>query len=360
MFDKGKYNKFVFFSAGPIGDHVLLIDVANYFFESTGIPSVLLMKHPNAFLHELSAPYVNHITHLDFVGIKGVLKMVELSILSLFQKNCYVLVFPVPLPLYLRVFVTYIRFFTRSRIVGFSIDGTKSFPKGKGYEYYLGKNNTIPLLAEMYYKSANRMLSFLGYKEVIRLPKLEYLYSENIFARFDIEKNNYIVMHVKASHALRSLPVDRWNNIIANVVKVFPDVKIIFTGSKQDIPFIMDCIKGESEKCSIIAAGKTNTQELLTLYANARLNVTVQTGNGLIINLLHVPTVVVNIKGTAMFYYDFNEQATILYSKENCRCNPFETECNMVKYKGEEYMSCLFNISDKEVVDAIVNKYKKN
>ena len=92
------------------------------------------------------------------------------------------------------------------------------------------------------------------------------------------------------------------------------------------------------------------------MYAHARVAVTVQTGNGLIINMLHVPAVVVNIKGTAMFYYHFNENATILFSKKECVCNPFETSCTMIPYKGKEYMACLFNISDRDIVDAIVDK----
>lgn len=352
-----KYDNFIFFSAGPVGDHVLLIDFANYLFEQTKTPSLLILKHPNPFLKELSLPYHSHISHLDYVSFRGVARMAVLALKSLLQKNCYILVFPVPPPTYLILFSLYIRFCTRSRIVGFNLEGTKSFAIGKGYKRFLGESNTIPLLPEMYYKSVNRMLTFLGFKESERLPKLDYLLQEDVFERFSLEKQKYLVMHIKASHPLRSLPPSRWNFIIKEVIKKAPNAQLVFTGAKGDIPFIKEALSGVPEERYSIVAGETTTQQLLTLYAHAKVNVTVQTGNGLIINLLHVPTVVVNIKGTAMFYYDFNKQATILYSEKDCRCNPFETECNMVSYEGEKYMACLFNIKDEAVIEAVLAKY---
>ena len=355
-----RYNNFIFFSAGPVGDHAVQIDFANRFFEATGTPSLLIMKHPNGFLKDLSIPYIDHIKHLDFVGYKGFLRMINLTFLSIFQKNCYVLIFPIPAPFYLKLFTYFIHFFTRSRIVGFNLEGSKNFPVGKGYISFLGKNNVIPLLPEMFYKSANKMLVFLGYKEVSETPKIDYVFQDNIFKKFNILKYEYIAFHVSPSHHFRSLPSDRWNKIIKSVINNFPETKIVFTGTKNDIPFIKECIIGISDINIRIAAGETNAQELLTLYANAKVNIVVQTGNALLIAMLHAPSVVVNIKGTAMFYYGFNEKAKILFSEKDCICDPFETNCNMISYKGKEYMACLFNISDDEIIDAIIKKYKNN
>jgi ADP-heptose:LPS heptosyltransferase len=359
MFYMGKkYHSFVFFSAGPVGDHVLQIDFANYLYESSRTPSVLVLKHPNPFLRDLALPYRDHIQDVNFVGTRGVLRMLLLTLESVFRRNCFLLIFPIKPPRYLVLFSYFIRFCTRSRIVGFNLEGTKSFPEGEGYASFLGKENTIPLLPEMYYKSVERMISFLGLPPINRLPKLGYIESPGVFKKLRIPDQGYIVMHIKASHPLRSFPPERWNTIIKDIHTALPNTKIIFTGGSGDVSFIQEAVIGIPEANVVIAAGKTNTQELLTLYAHAKVNVTVQTGNGLIINLLHVPTVVVNIKGTAMFYYDFNEKATILYSTKDCTCNPFETECTMVPYKGEEYMACLFNISEEEVVRAVIEKVK--
>jgi ADP-heptose:LPS heptosyltransferase len=97
------------------------------------------------------------------------------------------------------------------------LEGTKSFAPGKGYKRFLGEKNVLPLQEEMYYMSINRMLEFLGYKKSKRKPKLDYIESPDVFDRFDLEQENYLVMHVKASHALRSLPPERWNGIIKKV-----------------------------------------------------------------------------------------------------------------------------------------------
>lgn len=352
-----KYSNFVFFSPGPVGDHLVTVDFANHFFEATGIPSTILVKHPNQFLRDMSLPYDDHITYVGFKGWRGLLEIATLTVKSIFQKNCYVMIFPIPLPLYLLVFCKFIRYCTRSRVVGFNHEGTKFFPIGSGYATTLGRDNCVPLRAEPFYKSANEMLELLGYKEINRVPHLDYICQENIFTRFGIEKGKYMVMHVIPSYKFRSLPEDRWNHIIGELIKKLPNIKIVFTGSKADMTFINKCIDGLPVESIVIAAGKTDAQELLTLYANAKVNTTVQTGNGLIVNMLHVPTVVVNIKGTAMFYYDFNEQAKILYSEKDCICDPFRTSCNFIQYKGGEYMACIFNIPDEEIIEAILIKY---
>lgn len=351
-----KYNKFIFFSAGPVGDHVLLIDIANHFYKATGIKSLLVLKHPNPFLNDLYLPYKKNVEQFSFVGRKGILGMALLSFQSIWQKNVFVLFFPIPLPKYLKVFIFFVRFFTRSRVVGMNLDGSKSFPVGRGYAHYLGKKNTITMLAESFTVSANRFLELLGYKGIHWIPKLDYLPQPKIFDKFAVKKGEYIVMHIVASHNFRSLPEDRWNKIIRETLLLENSIKIIFSGANSDKDFLEKCVMGLDKNRYKLALG-LKSQELLTLYANASMAVTVQTGNGLIVNMLHIPTVVVNIKGTTMFDYSFNKKATILYSEKGCACNPFETECNMVPYKGQEYMACLFNIPDEEIIKAIADKY---
>lgn len=347
------YDQFIFLSAGPVGDHLVQIDMANQFYESTGIRSLIVMKHPNSFLSELSLPYEN-IDLLPFAGVPGKLRTVSLVIKSIWKKNCYVFLFPIPLPSYLKVFVYFIRFFTRSRCVGFNLEGTKSFPIGKGYTSVFGTANTIPMQAEMFYVSGDRLLGFLGFRKTNRIPKLAYVPQEEILMRLSILPQRYIAMHITPSHILRTLPADRWSNIIRGILLAVPDIPLVFTGVQSDMSFIEEALAYVDRSRIIFAVGKTNAQELLTIYANAKVCVTVQTGNGLMINMLHVPTVVVDIKGTAMFYYDFNEKAIILFSEKDCICNPFETQCNMVPYKGHEYMACVFNIEDQKIIDSII------
>lgn len=354
-----KYSQFIFFSPGPVGDHLVTVDFANHFFEGTGISSTILVKHPMKFLRDLSIPYDDHITYLGFTKIKGIVKIALLACKSIFVRNCYVLIFPVPLPKYLLFFCYFIRFFTRSRVVAFNHEGTKFFPVGKGYASQIGANNCIPLEAEMFYQSANKMLRFLGYKEINRTPYLKHVETPSVYSKLAIEKGKYIAMHIVPSYKFRSLPQDRWKGIIRELLTKLPNVKIVLTGSRKDDTYIKSCIEGLPMNNIVIAAGSNelHAQELLTLYAHAKVNVTVQTGNGLIINMLHVPTVVVNIKGTAMFYYDFNEKAKILFSKKDCICDPFRTSCNFVQYKGGEYMACIFNLIDEEIIEEILFKY---
>jgi ADP-heptose:LPS heptosyltransferase len=354
------YSEFVFFSAGPVGDHALIIDYANRFFESSGIPSRILMKHPNPFLRDMAKPYYNHISYVGFVGLKGKLETLLFALTSIWIKRCYVLVLPIPPPAYLKVFAYFIRFFTRSRIValdslcGFSIPGGP-FSSAQ----FVGHGNYIPARVdtELYYEEANRMLSFLGYAPISRMPELAYMDMPSILENDAIKGKDYIVMHICASGFDRSLPADRWHHITRTLMEKLPDTHFLFTGSGKDIDFIHEAILGlPTERIQIVVG--VSMQELLTLYAHAKVNVTVHTGNAHLINMLHVPTVTVNFKGVHMFRFTYNERGTELYSSRGCTCHPLERKCSMVEYKGREYMSCLFNIQDEDIINAVAAKYR--
>lgn len=355
-----KYEKFIFFSAGPVGDHIILIDFANRFFASSGITSTIIMKHPNQFLADFSIPYQDHIDYIYFSGLSGFFQMASLAVKSIFFKYCYINVLPIPAPRYYKAFAFFISFFTRSRFVGFNLEGSRNFPKGKGSSSFLGKENYLETQTDknIFYEEADRMLKFLGFKELNTLPYLEYVNHSEVLLNNNLEENNYLVFHLCSSHPDRSLPVDRWNKIILELRKRLKGVTFVFTGAKNDEKFILESIKDISGN-NLLLCGALNTQELLTLHAKAKLNVTVHTGNAHFINMLHVPTVNLNIKGIYFFKFYYNEKSVELVAGEGCTCDPYERECSMVNYKGVEYMSCLFNIKDEDVIKAVIQKYNE-
>lgn len=349
------YDRFIFLSAGPIGDHMVLLDVAEQFRVATGAPSTIIVKHPNRFIDELALGYRGRIELVPFPTVTGRLRLAGLVLSSVVRKNCFVLMFPIPAPRYLKLFAWFVRFLTWSRVIGVTIDDTRSFPLGTGYKSWLGESNTVQLQAEGFSETANKMLELLGYARIPWTPTLPIVDAPEVLSCLGVQAREYVVFHVSSSGFFRSLPADRWNNVIRGVLERTA-LPVVFSGSKGDREFIESCLGTIPRDRIIVAAGETGTQELLTLYKEAKVCVTVQTGNGLIINMLHVPTVIVNIKGTAMFDYSFNKLATNLYSTQDCTCNPFETECTLLPYKGKFYMACLFNIQDAEIIDAIVRK----
>jgi ADP-heptose:LPS heptosyltransferase len=358
---RNNFKKFIFFSAGPVGDHVILIDFANRFFVSTGIPSTIIMKHPNQFLADFNIPYQNHISYIYFKGTSGILQMAILTFESIFTRNCFVNVLPIPAPRYYKLFAYFIRFFTRSRFVGFNLESSRNFPKGNGSSSFLGKENYIDAQIDknLFYQEANRMLKFLGFKEIDTLPIIEYINHSEVLTRNNLKENNYLVFHLCSSHPDRSLPTDRWNKIIKEIRNKLPNVKFIFTGAKVDEDFIKEALNSISGE-NILLCGVLKTQELLTLHAKAKLNVTVHTGNMHFINMLHVPTININIKGIYFFKPYYNEKQIELVSKEGCTCDPYERQCSMVNHKRVEYMACLFSIKDEDIIDVVVTKYYKN
>ena len=353
------YKEFVFFSAGPVGDHVILIDFANRFFESSGIPSRIIMKHPNPFLRDFALPYYDHISYIEWKGWSGKWEMLKLALSSIFMPRIYVNVLPIIVPRYYKLFALFIRFCTRSRFVGYNLEGSRNFPLGKGSSYFLGKDNYIKadIDKNLFWQEANRMLTFLGYKEIMRPPRIDCIDDETLLSGFDLKKHGYIALHLAASHIDRSFPEDKWNRIVRVLREKLPDAPLVFTGSAGDRAFIERCLEGIPEENIILACGKATTQQLLTLHKYAKVNLTVHTGNAHFINMLHVPTVTINIKGVYFFHFYYNENGVELVSEKDCTCDPYERECTLIPYKGNEYMACLFNIPEEEVTDAVVSMY---
>jgi ADP-heptose:LPS heptosyltransferase len=353
-----KYSRFVFFSAGPVGDHVILIAIANQFFASTGIPSIIVMKHNNPFLSDFALPYKDHISYVPFTGHHGKLSTVMLALKSIFLRYCYVNVLPIPAPTYYKMFAYYIRFCTRSRFVGFNLEGSRNFPTRQGSSSFLGESNYIKaeIDTKLFYEEANRMLAFLGYDAVTDMPRLEYIDHPEVLSQHGLKAGEYLVIHMQASHPDRSFPTDRWNHILKEIRSRLPEVTLVLTGSQADEVLVLAAAEGVTGTV-LSMCGKVATQELLTLHAHAKLNVTVHTGSMHFINLLHVPTVTINIKGIYFFKPYYNEQGTELVSTKGCMCDQYERECNMITHHGVKYMACLFHISDEEVVRTIASRY---
>jgi ADP-heptose:LPS heptosyltransferase len=353
------YREFVFLSAGPVGDHALIIDDANRFFESTRIPSTIIMKHPNPFLRDMAIPYYDHISYIGFVGWKGKLTTFLFALTSIWKKRCYVLVLPIPPPRYLKAFAYYIRFLTRSRIIALDSPCGYNLPGGPfSSAQFVGKKNYIPanVDTELYYEEANRLLVLLGYKPVARKPFLHHVDTPSVLQVNGLVRNEYLVIHMCSSHSDRSFPSDRWNVIIRSLREKLPGVIFVCTGSPADKKFIEESL-GDIPRDMIRLVCGVGMQELLTVHAHARLNVTVHTGNAMLINMLHVPTITVNIKGIYMFKYYYNEKGTELVATEGCTCHPLERGCSMVEYKGVEYMACLFNTTNEQVIQAVTSRY---
>ncbi len=350
------YSEFVFFSAGPVGDHAIEIDHANRFFESTGKSSVIIYKNNFGFLKDLAIPYLDHLKQINYQSGTGKFKLLRLFFSSFWVKRCYVLWIPIKYPLSIKLISYFVRFCTRSRFIG--LDVSKKSPYGDFSEesslYFLGKGNIIPLNShtELFYEQGNRLLSFLGYEEVNRKPHLRHLIKDEILKKHNLLDKRYLVLHLVASSSDRSLPLRRWRLLIKDLVNQHPGVTLVFTGAKGDINFIKEATDQIAQDAFCILAGETDMQELLTVYAQAMCCITVHTGNAMLINMLHVKSVVINMVGNYMFQYHFNENSIVLFNKTRCGCGEEVIDC-YVQEEGKNYMKCMYDISDEEILKSV-------
>jgi ADP-heptose:LPS heptosyltransferase len=256
----------------------------------------------------------------------------------------------------MRFFAYFIRFCTRSRFVGLtSLCGFSSPVGPKQSATFLGKGNYLDARVDtqLFYEQANNLLEFLGYKKVDRVPTLTFQEDTAVFSKFALTKGGYIVFHLVASSEDKSLPTDRWNRIIQEVRDKHPEYAIVFTGAKNDYKFVKECLGDIPESDIVNACGDVGMAGLLTLYKNAKVTVSVHTGNAILVNMLHVPTVMVNMRGVYMFKYHYNKKSIDCTGVEGCTCNPLERHCAMTPYKGKEYMACVFSNNDALILEQI-------
>lgn len=350
------YREFVFFSAGPLGDHAIELDYANRFFESTSIPSVIIYKHNFSFLKDLSIPYEDHVRKINYESVLGVATLVYLLLSSIIIPRCYVLWVPIRYPLSMRIIAYFIRFCTRSRFVG--LDVHEQTPYGDFSQTsslgFLGNHNIIPLRShsELFYEQENRLLSFLGYAPVDRRPILKYVHQAHVFKALNIDKP-YIAVHLVGSAQDRSLPLERWQHILEEIHQRLPDHMFVFTGSSKDQQYIEGAWSSLPERVRISVAGRVAIQELLTIYAEADCCLTVHTGNAMFINMLHARSVVTNIVGNYMYQYHFNPNAIVLFEKKNCICSRESIEC-FYYIDNTRYARCLYDIPDEKIISSVV------
>ncbi|MBA2840767.1 heptosyltransferase-3 [Methanococcus maripaludis] len=130
-------------------------------------------------------------------------------------------------------------------------------------------------------ESQNTLLLQLGLKTYFKKPeiKIPKKYIEMVKHKLnfvEFNKNIVIVVHPISASIYRNWPYAYWNTLISEIIKDFPEVKILIGGSKNDYPAISKYIKCDNKNTFNIA-GSLPLLEYFTVIKMSSLLITVDT-----------------------------------------------------------------------------------
>lgn len=264
---KENKSKLILLNASPIGDHVLLLDLAERFYLSEGVKTVMFIKHNFKFLSELSLGYKDFIKCVDFNTFSGKLYFVYMFLKSIFIKNYLVYFLPIPHKKYLIVMGEMFNRFTRCIVISQEYkDMQKYIPSGIHIKASVND--------KYYFEQSDNILKTLGFKEIESIPDFKFIKDESVKERFGLNKK-YLVIHPTPSHPERRVSLDKWQEVF-NYAKE-NQYLIAFTGIKKDEEYI-DELSKDLDKGSFVKIINAKAQDLVNVFYFAEELFMVHTG----------------------------------------------------------------------------------
>lgn len=186
-------------------------------------------------------------------------------------------------------------------------------------------------------RAENIPISFL-------FPTLKFIKDDSVLAKFGLEKEKYIIVHLFAGNMSRGLHPDKKNEILLNLVKKNPNIHLVVSGAAADKEEALRVAENIPAK---VIAGDATLQEMMNLIDQSCGVISVDTGMAHITAQLRKPLVVMRTCLGANWWfreqYGNNAPITILSCDEKC------VDGHIVK----NYPDCINEISNEVILRAI-------
>lgn len=297
---KQNKSKLILLNASPLGDHVVLLDLAERFYLSEGIKTVMFIKHNYKFLSELSLGYKGFVKCIDFNTFNGKLYFLYMFLKSIFIRNYLIYFLPIPHKKYLILIGKMFNRFTRCIVVSQEYQDMKKYiPSGIHIKASIND--------KYYFEQSDNILKTLGFKEVKSIPDFKFIKDESVIERFGLNKK-YIVIHPTPSHPERRVVQDKWREVFDYAKE--NDYLIVFTGIKKDEDYIDDLAKDLS-KDSFVKIINAKAQDLINVFYFADELFMVHTGPTHIATALNKKIMVFCHLWLKQFDMSYNQNAKV-------------------------------------------------
>ncbi len=163
----------------------------------------------------------------------------------------------------------------------------------------------------------------------------------------------YIVVHPFASSVSRSLPTERWEELLQWLTTTYPQYSIVISGGPADRIAALSLIKPMFTNVFFSEDIVNSFLAKMELIGRAALYVGVDTGPTHIAAHVGVSTVVIGNNSNPCWLPYYNPQVKILMNLSVCTCQGDKTGDCFEYRDGVKYYRCLFSIPQTEIQAAI-------
>lgn len=163
----------------------------------------------------------------------------------------------------------------------------------------------------------------------------------------------YMVVHPFASSVSRSLPTERWVDLLEWLVVTYPHYSIVISGGPADRAAATALIKPSYEHVYFSDDIVSTFLAKVELIARAALYVGVDTGPTHIAAHVGVPTVVIGNNSNPCWLPYYSPMAEVLVNLPGCTCQGDKTGDCFEYQDGVKYYRCLFAIPQEEIKTSI-------
>ncbi len=340
-----QYTNVVYMNNGSIGDLLMSLYFLENIHKTHPDTKIFIFVPKNIkFLASLVIGY----SYITVVGInkKKIFKHLPFLFRLIFRRNLFVLpqtFGSLPIPTFL---FTYL--FTGMRgsvLIGFD-DGSKAskifFSIAKNFDY-----------DKLYVENLKLLLNTLDIPIKKESPDFIFNKSDSI----NISKK-YAVVHMFAASPVRSLPPDRWLEIIEYILK--NNLEVVLTASPSNLNALDNIYDKLSSKKFVHKMVGLDGQKIASLISKAVFYIGPDTGITHLSALLRQKTIVIGNLSNPTWLPYYSDTAHVLYEEKNCVCSGKKnTKCHE-EYKGKKYLRCMLEIPQERIYEEIDSVSKLN
>jgi ADP-heptose:LPS heptosyltransferase len=336
-----KYNKLVWLpTGGHIGDAIMIMSLfGEMSIFNPSIQIFYLVRRNFERISELSEAYPNvRVIHLPQSPIQALQTVLPL----LFKKT--VLLTPPPRgphPIFIKI-LAFIFKLRGNPVLGFKDKGEwQPFNKVRSYDR-----------STRYIDNLRKAVNDMGFitKHIGEPPQL--IINPCEIKEFPFKNRAYIAVHPFPHMAtFKTLPLKRWKELLKKITTSYPDCGIVITGAEVD--------REQAEELSEYLGGNKiflgidlPLQQVAYIFKNCSLYLGVDTGPTHLAGVMHVPSIILAQQNEPVWLPDYNPNATLIWSKENCVCGRPGEVCD-IEEEGKIYRRCVYYIKDEDILSAL-------
>jgi ADP-heptose:LPS heptosyltransferase len=210
---------------------------------------------------------------------------------------------------------------------------------------------TLPFnTKDLFYKNFITLLQRLGLPEEEEF-KIDFVQDQSILLQLT---DPYIVFAPFASTPSKTLPQDRWVELLRFLQNTYPQTEIVIIGAPGDEVQAHNLVQISGHTAVKIMCGVPFAQ-VAAIIAHGRIFIGVDSGLTHVASVGQVPVIAIENLKTVMWLPRYNPNAVILVEPKDCLCQGDKTgECYR-EIDGIRYPRCLVDIPQDRIESVVRN-----